>query len=275
MHKNNGRENMGNILSVGDIDYIKNAVLEAGDIAGRIQKGKLNIQRKGDRSIVTEADHIVQSYLIEKIGSRIRNMTFIHEENFDKETNSANEKGFNCIIDPIDGTAMFSMYLPIWCVSVGIMEGYRPIYGFVYSPGSSMLFHNDDKNSYLNDDIVKVNRDMTIDCETNIFYSTEIYGKFHIDFKGKVRNIGSTALHACLTVDNKRNRVLAFMGKSYIWDWAGAIPIIRKAGGNIKYINGEELDIKQIIENRYELKDFAIVYNSDDFSSIKNIFISL
>ncbi len=266
---------MGHILSIDDINFIKNAVIEAGVSAGRIQKGKLKVHRKEDSSIVTEADHMVQDYLIEKIGSRIENIQFIHEENFDRRTNHINEEGINCIIDPIDGTAMFSMHLPLWCVSVGIMQGYRPVYGFVYSPGSSMLFHNDDENSYLNGKIVKVNKDMVIDSETNIFSSTEIYGKFYVDFIGKVRNIGSTALHACLTVDNRRNRVLAFMGKSYLWDWAGAIPVIKKAGGNIKYLNGEELDIKNIIENRYELTDFALAYNSDSFSNIRQIFRSL
>jgi myo-inositol-1(or 4)-monophosphatase len=260
------------VLSIDDIEYIRKAVIEAGDSASRIQKGKLKVHRKGDSSIVTEADHMVQEYLIEKIGGRIQNITFIHEEDFDRGTNHVDEKGLNCIIDPIDGTAMFSMYLPIWCVSVGIMQGYRPVYGFVYSPCSSMLFHNDDENSYLNGNIVKVEKDMIIDSETNIFYSTEIYGKFYIDFIGKVRNIGSTALHACLTVDNSRNRVFAFMGKSYLWDWAGAIPIIKKAGGNIKYISGEELDIKEIIENRYKLTDFAVTYNSDNFSQIRKIF---
>ncbi len=263
---------MRKTLSGDDIKYIRNAVIDAGNSASLVQKGELRIDRKGDRSIVTEADHMVQDYLIEKIGGRIKNIRFIHEEDFDRGVNPADEKGLNCIIDPIDGTAMFSMYLPIWCVSVGIMDGYDPLYGFVYSPGSSMIFHNDDENSYLNGDVVKVNKKMTIEGETNIFYSTEIYGKFHIDFIGKVRNIGSTALHACLTVDNIRNRVLAFMGKSYLWDWAGAIPIIKRAGGNIRYINGDELDIKKIIENRYELTDFALAYNSDNFTDIRSIF---
>ena len=65
---------------------------------------------------------------------------------------------------------------------------------------------------------------------------------------------------------------MAFMGKSNLWDWAGAVPVILKAGGNICYINGEEINFKDIIENRYELPDYAVAYNISDFDYIKKVF---
>ena len=130
----------------------------------------------------------------------------------------------SAIIDPIDGTAMFSMHLPEWCVSVGIFRGYTPVYGFVYSPGFDMLFYNDDSNAYLNGRPLKADRNISVDNETNIFSASEVSNRFIVDFPGKIRNLGSTALHACLAADNARNRTLAFIGKSNIWDWAGAVP---------------------------------------------------
>jgi len=135
-----------------------------------------------------------------------------------------------------------------------------------------MLFYNDDEHAYLNNTIRLVDNGMTIDRETNIFYASEAHDEYSIVFPGKVRNLGSTALHACLTIDNTRNRTLAFIGRSHLWDWAGAIPIILKAGGHLRYINGGELRYQEIIENDCKLPDYLIAYNRKDFSVIQNIF---
>lgn len=235
-----------------------------------MQRGILDIQRKEDKSIVTQADIWVQNFLTQKISERFTDFQFISEEETDRITDFSGEK-ISVIIDPIDGTAMFSMHLPIWCISIGIFKGYTPMYGFVFSPGSDLMFYNDENSSYLNGKKLVSDPGVIIEKETNIFYSSEIHG-VKINFPGKVRNLGSTALHACLTADNSRNRLLAFIGKSYLWDWAGAIPVILKAGVKLKYLNGRDLDYKAIIENRFELEDYAVAYNAGDFAVIKDIF---
>ena len=165
---------------------------------------------------------------------------------------------------------MYSMHLPIWCVSIGIFFGFTPAYGFVYSPGCGMMFHSDNESSWLNGNRLSIDNNLDIDNETNIFYSSEIRD-VKINFTGKVRNLGSTALHACLTTDNMRNRTLAFIGKSYLWDWAGAIPVMEKAGVTVRYIDGRELDYAKIIENNYEFEDYAVAYTCSDFEAIRKV----
>jgi fructose-1,6-bisphosphatase/inositol monophosphatase family enzyme len=75
-----------------------------------------------------------------------------------------------------------------------------------------------------------------------------------------------------LTIDNARNRTLAFIGRSRLWDWAGAIPIIIKAGGTVRYVSGQEIQYRDVIRNEYRLPDYVLVYNSDDFEMVRNIF---
>ncbi len=258
-------------LSQNDLRYFLEIINSAGATALQMQRGILEIQRKEDSSIVTQVDLWVQNYLTEKISEKFKNFQIISEEktNFNL---SFTEETISVIIDPIDGTAVFSMRLPIWCVSVGIFKGYKPVYGFVYSPGSNLLFYNNGNDSFLNGKKLVSDPSVIIENETNIFYSSEIHD-VKIDFPGKVRNLGSTALHACLTADNRRNRLLAFIGKSYLWDWAGAIPILLNAGVKLKYLNGHDLDYKAIIENGFALKDYAIAYNAESFDIIKGIFI--
>jgi len=259
-----------NFLSGDDIKFFIEIVKSAGDSAFNFQKTDMDIYRKEDRSIVTEADLNSQNFLIEKIESRFTGFNYLCEENISGGSTLSPDK-INIIIDPIDGTAMFTMHLPFWCVSVGIFAGYTPAYGFVYSPGCDLLFYTDNNNSFLNGHKLEVDYNTPIEKETNIFYSSEIKG-VKINFPGKARNLGSTALHACLTTDNRRNRLLAFIGKSYLWDWAGAIPVVEKAGGKLSYLDGREIDYREIAANGFELEDYAVAYNCDDFALIQKIF---
>jgi myo-inositol-1(or 4)-monophosphatase len=263
---------MAGMFKTADFNFFKSLMLEAGAAAMQIQDDAIEIKRKSDNSIVTKADLLVQDLLMHKIAARYPDINFIQEENYSGRSSTVQDETVSAIIDPIDGTAMYSMHLPIWSVSVGIFKGYTPRYGFVYSPGFHMLFYNDDSSAYLNDKVTKVVRDFTIDTETNIFFASEIQNTFTIDFPGKIRNLGSTALHACLTIDNARNRTLAFIGRSHLWDWAGAIPIVIKAGGNVRYLSGQEIDFRDVIHNEYRPLDYVVVYNSDNFESVRKIF---
>ena len=286
---------MNSILSQSDIEFFLNLINDAGAKALRMQREAFDIHTKEDNSLVTDADLWVQGFLKEKISSRFKDYQFICEEDHpalrapsttppfghpSKEGNGGefsdkvnfSDETVSVIIDPIDGTAMFTMCLPFWCISIGIFKGYTPQYGFIFSPASNLLFYNDDQSSYLNGKKLTADPSIEIGKETNIFYSSEIKDLTINNFPGKIRNLGSTALHAALAADNKRNRLLAFIGKSYLWDWAGAIPIIQKAGVNLKYLNGTELDYKAIVENNFMLKDYAVAYNARDFGVIRGIF---
>lgn len=262
---------MDRILSDNDINFFLDTIRKAGSTALHMQRGDLDIQRKEDSSIVTQVDLWVQDFLINEISGRFKDFQFVCEEKSNLNMDFPDNK-ISVIIDPIDGTAVFSMRLPLWCISIGIFIGTVPLYGFVFSPGSDLLFHTDNFNSYLNGRKLFSDPDIRIESETNIFYSSEIRD-INIRFPGKIRNLGSTALHACLTADNRRNRLLAFIGKSYLWDWAGAIPVILKAGVKINYLDGRDLDYMAIIKNNFALADYAVAYNAKDFTKIQNIFM--
>jgi fructose-1,6-bisphosphatase/inositol monophosphatase family enzyme len=260
-------------LNKSDFDYIISVVQKAGDMAREIQRGALSITRKPDLSIVTDADIAVQEMLLDALKNRFPDMGFIHEEEFAGFDRSPAHDELTAVIDPIDGTAMFSMRLPVWCVSVGIFRGYEPLYGFVYAPAAEMFFYNDDDSAYLNGEPVSADTEAAVmDNETNIFAATEIHGVIEIRFPGKVRNLGSTALHCALLGDNKRNRSLAFIGKSMIWDWAGALSVILKAGSKVNYFDGTPVDFKEVFEGGCAFKNFLVAYNAPDFMKIAGYF---
>lgn len=259
-------------LSENDQKFFTELVRDAGDRAKVIQHEGFEVKRKDDTTIVTRADTETQSFILEKLSSEFTDMNFIHEENFDTTVNRISDDTVSAVIDPIDGSAMFSMMLPFWCVSIGIFHGFTPVYGFVYSPGCGMLFRCSDTESFCNDSVICVDKSLTVESETNILCASEVPRTFTLKSPGKIRNFGSTALHACLTADNKRNRVVAFIGSGYLWDWAGAIPILKKAGGNIMSFSGKEVDCRAAVENRYKFPELMIAYSPDEFGPVRSLF---
>jgi myo-inositol-1(or 4)-monophosphatase len=260
------------IFSSAEIDYFKTLITVAGQKALSIQRTRPAVTRKSDSTIVTEADTLVQDYVTSEIVKKYPEINFICEEISTELKKDINKDTISAIIDPIDGTAVYSMRLPTWCVSIGILKGFEPVYGFVYSPGCGMLFHNDDNHTYLNDEIIRADANLKIDSETNIFTAAEIQKLFNIKFPGKLRNIGSTALHACLCTDNEVNRTVAFLGRSYLWDWAAAFSILRNSGAGYKYFSGKEIDIEEVIKNGNKLTDYVLAYSGVDFDTARNFF---
>lgn len=256
-----------------DIMFVLETVREAGDAAREMQRRLIQIRKKEDGSIITDADLMAQALIEQKLSNRFSNAFFIHEEGFSKVSDPIGDNTLCIIIDPIDGTAMYRMGLPEWCVSVGVFHGFTPRYGFVYSPGSGLMFHNDDENAYLNGEVRRVERETAIDRETSLFIASEAYRSFHIDFPGKVRNLGSTALQACLIVDNGRNQSIAFIGKSNLWDWAGAIPILTTAGASLRYIDGREVSFAEVMKEDCVMPEYLIAFAGADFETVRSWFV--
>ena len=260
------------ILSSKDLQFFKKITFAAGQKASVIQRSGFQSSRKDDTTIVTEADKSTQDYLVKKISNRFKEMNFVYEENFDRNIMNMADGKLTAIIDPIDGTAMFSMNLPFWCVSVGIFSGFEPVYGFIYSPGCNMFFYNDDENALCNEKIITADKSLIPESETNIFFASELIKTYNLTTVGKIRNLGSTALHAVLIANNIASRGLAFIGSGNLWDWAGAIPILAKANCNIKYLSERDVVFKEVAENRYEFPETLLAYSSDDFNLVKQMF---
>lgn len=255
-------------FSQNDIEFVKDLMREAGALCSAIQKQEVSVRRKEDSTIITQADLEVQEMLVREIERRFPEMKFIHEEKQESNFMDVQEDTQLAVIDPLDGTAVYSMGLPTWSISVGFFSGFKPKYGFVFSPSSGLFYHNDDSAAYRNGIPITTERSMDIDSESNLFVTAEIFRTFHVSFPGKVRNLGSTALHGCLVADNAKTRTIAYIGRSYLWDWGGVIPILMRAGGSLRYLSGNAMDIQRIVAEGCALPEYCIAYSIDNFETV-------
>jgi len=228
-------------------------VEEAGRIALQYfaSPASQKTEEKEDRTLVTEADRKVEEFLEREIRKRFPEYNLIGEE---KTLWFREEEAPTIAIDPIDGTTAFTVGLPGWSISVGVLDAAaRPAGGIIFSPAWNALFFADLDPAtpmLFNQKPVRAWHPPTrpeFGGNTNIFLDSKFQRRFFLEaFPGKVRCYGSTALHMALTsLENGPSAAQAFA--CYVWDLAAAHAIVARTGGVILHQDGSEIDYRPIL----------------------------
>lgn len=95
----------------------------------------LNTAIKGDGSIVTETDQKCQDFLQEKLNLLDAGIGFLGEEMSEQQQHQCLLDGgkFWCV-DPLDGTANFATPMPLFAISVALIEQGSPVLACIYDP---------------------------------------------------------------------------------------------------------------------------------------------
>ena len=138
---------------IGDVDFerLEKVVRHAGEIALRHFR-KVRATRKADNTVVTAADGEVEAFLRDALSQAFPADGFLGEET----GSSAGRSGRTWVIDPIDGTASYALSLPVWGVSVGLMQDRRPVAGLFYMPLVNELYVSHGSDALLDGQPIRV-----------------------------------------------------------------------------------------------------------------------
>lgn len=129
------------------LDTAIHAAREAGKLQIRMRQNDLEIEKKGDVNLVTQADRDSEALIRKIIFEKFPDHSFIAEEG----TESHQKSKYLWIVDPLDGTTNYAHSFPVWCVSICLLENLKPIVGCVYNPNLDELFTAEKgRGSYLN-----------------------------------------------------------------------------------------------------------------------------
>jgi myo-inositol-1(or 4)-monophosphatase len=153
-------------------------------------------------------------------------------------------------VDPIDGTTNYVHDCPFYCVSIGLQVGGELVVGAVYDPSRQEMFAAaKGLGAWLND------RRLRVSGESELVRSLLATG-FPADMRGQeraldwwryfslraqsLRRTGSTALNLAYVAAGRFDGYFAF--DNHVWDVAGAVVLVREAGGTITNVDGSEYD---------------------------------
>ena len=203
---------------------------------------------KADNSVVTEADHKVERFLVERLSALQPSGNIVTEESrhpFDPD------KAPTFAIDPIDGSDVFSQGMPGWCVSVGLLDGdLLPIGGVIFAPRLDLLIvATGEGGAALNGSPLPPQPAQPISVRSNLMVTSRIHKQLDLrGYVGKIRGIGSAALHLCFHLIYPAV-IGALEGPGvHIWDVAAAHAINRAQGQELTYLNGEQLDYAPMVD---------------------------
>jgi myo-inositol-1(or 4)-monophosphatase len=127
---------------------------EAARLAGRLQMERYErlerIVHKSQFDVVTEVDTLSEQLIIGTLRQAFPADAFLAEEsgrshvvggesaNGHLPADAARQRLW--VIDPLDGTVNYANGIPVFCVSIGLVEGGRPVLGVIYDPVRDELF---------------------------------------------------------------------------------------------------------------------------------------
>lgn len=242
-------------LDTEKLSIIAAAVEEAGRIAFEKQH-EIHRSFKHDGSVITEADITISHKLTALIKELFPEAGILSEE---EELPPKKDAEWTFVLDPIDGTDVYSQGLPAFAVSLGILDSERrPVGAYIAAPrfgvASESLFIRMDPGTepLLNGEHIELTGNK--EKVTEITMGSKAYRYLDFSrFDAKIRILGSTILHL-LTLVLFPAMEGSIVFPCYAWDIASSHAVIRHFGMDLSYGDGTLLSYTD--EMIYERKPF-------------------
>jgi len=209
------------------------SVLEITEKAGLLALSffrRVSASVKADGSLVTEADRAVERFLREEVLRRFPSSSFLGEEGDDVRGGS-----LLWVVDPIDGTGMFSVGGRTWCVAVAVFDGAEPLAAAVYDPCGGEMFHARGGRMYVNN-VPAPARPFAPGPESVLYAPSNFHRDYSVrDYAGKVRNLGSGCLHIAYAAAGRGD---ASVLRGHPWDVAPGFAFAAAAGWTPRTLDG-------------------------------------
>ena len=226
-----------------ELNVAREAAFKAGSKLKPLLGRVLEVRKKGEIDLVTEADFLAEKAIIDTIRRHFPRDSILSEEM--GEYKALPERLW--IIDPLDGTTNLAHALPFYAVCIGLQVDGHLVLGLVLNPIMDEHFEAlDGGGAFLNGAPIHVSRVSTLVeslVATGFPYSVHedartIIQRLHqvlVRAQG-VRRLGSAALELCYL---GAGRFDAYWEEGLNpWDTAAATVIVKEAGGRLTDYDG-------------------------------------
>lgn len=232
--------------------YLK-AATEAAHRAAEVLhnwRKRFTVREKARFDLVTEADEASQKTIFEFLSKQFPQHHFLGEEDKNARGKPPADAPPTWIVDPIDGTTNYVHDFPFYAVSIGLYEAGDLVVGLVFDPRQNEMFTAiKGAGAYVNGDRMHVSRVERLELALlSTGFPPDMRGQEktlewwrYLSFRTQsLRRTGSTALNLSYVAAGRFDGYWAF--DNHVWDVAGAVVILREAGGTITNLDGSPYD---------------------------------
>lgn len=239
-----------------NLNIMVNAVRKAG--AGMVRDfgevSSLQVSQKGPGDFVSNADLMAEKNLISYLKEARPDYAFVSEECGELKPEHGSKMCW--IIDPIDGTTNFLHAIPIFAISVALMDAGEVIAGVIYNPITNELYYAE-KGQGAFVMTPTGNRRLRVSGRRKLSYSVLGSNGFGlVENRNMVARIGekmaSVRFNGCTTLSMAAvaaGQLEVYIASQFkIWDIAAGYLLIKEAGGFVSDFHADR-DIHAIVRS--------------------------
>ncbi|WP_137125633.1 3'(2'),5'-bisphosphate nucleotidase CysQ [Roseomonas sp. HF4] len=218
---------------------------EAGAAINAVRAAGFAVERKSDRSPVTEADRIAEALIVEGLRTVVPEIPVIAEEEIEAGTAPVDPGRCFWLVDPLDGTREFAAGRDNFAVNIGLVADGRAVLGAVALPATGEVFwgrvgHGAWKRDAAGTRAIAARaapaEGLTV-MGSHHYQDDPRMGRF-LDGRrvARIVNIGS-AEKFCRVAEGSADLYPRF-GRTMEWDTAAPHAVLEAAGGRIRLLDG-------------------------------------
>lgn len=197
-----------------------------------------SVEHKGFNDLVSYVDKEAEQQLVSRLQEILPEAGFITEEG----TNTTQGETYNWVIDPLDGTTNFVHGLPVYAVSIGLMEKEEVVLGVVYEVNRKECFHAyKGGGAFCNETPLHVSKAPNLAASLIAtgfpYYQFDLIDRYLNIMKSLMqkthglRRLGSAAVDLCYVAAGRTEGYFEYNLNSY--DVAAGVILVQEAGGKV------------------------------------------
>lgn len=238
-----------------DLDHLLETARVAGAAILEVYAGDFDVERKADKSPLTEADLRAHRVIAGRLAARYPDLPILSEEAADECPYEVRRywKRF-WLVDPLDGTKEFVKRNGQFTVNIALIEEGRPVAGVVYAPVLDLLYYADGSGAAYKlergGEPVKLGKAARTHrgkfvIVGSLSHPTPEMAAYVEEQRGKHGEVEflpmGSSLKICLVADGQAD-VYPRLGPTMEWDTAAAHAVAAAAGRRVvRYGTGEGL----------------------------------
>jgi myo-inositol-1(or 4)-monophosphatase len=228
--------------------------------------GKGKTQVKFDQGMVTEADLRLTDYFQANLNDRFPDHHLFKYDALN-ENYSHEGKRYLWIFDPIEGVANYQAGLPIWGMSMALLDNFWPIFGVFYMPAIGDIFHaRAGQDAFLGDKKIRISDAQAINDESVLFTFSRFHQYYKSTFPGKIRNLGCASAHICYVAMGRADG--AIIANESFQGLAAARVILEAAGGKVCNFDGCDFHLNEYLDGQ-KIDDHLVVAAPENAAQIR------
>ncbi|MFC1821499.1 inositol monophosphatase family protein [Thermodesulfobacteriota bacterium] len=229
--------------------------------------GKGSPEVRFDEELVTEAEiHLTELFQDHLYAQFPEHQLF--KNNQENKGYTHEGERYLWIHDTIDGVANFQAGIPIWGISLALLENFWPILGVFHMPATGDIFYaRAGGKAYCGDEEIHVSSLDNINDESLLLTYSRFHHQYYSTFPGKIRDLGCTSAHICYVANGRADA--AVLANETYQDLAAARVIIEAAGGKICKMNGSEFFLNEYLDGQ-RIEDHLLVLPPGAYSEVRH-----